>query len=785
MILALLFAALIRAGTSPAPTAIPGVAPERLDWIDRAVADAIAQKDLPGAVVLVGRGDETMFRRAYGHRALQPAAEPMTPDTVFDVASLTKPVATATSVMILVEEGKLRLADLVIRHLPEFGAPDSDRAKVTIEQLLTHRAGFVPDDPLDLYTGSPEEIFARKYTQPLEALPGSRFRYSDVGYEVLAEVVRRVSGKSLDAFAAERIFRPLGMKETHFRPVGRRDFPVPASRIAPMDRRGETWIRGEVHDPRAFALGGVAGHAGLFSTADDLARYCRMILDGGRLGDARILSPLGVEAMTRPRYYGEESLRALGWDVASAFSSNRGDLFPPGSFGHTGFTGTSLWIDPASRAYVVFLSNHLHPDGKGDVKPLRGVVATLAAAALPDDARPAARTLAQKVPIVREVKTGLDVLAEEGFKPIAGRRIGLVTNATGKARDGRTTVQVLRSEAARKAGVQLTLLFAPEHGLSANADGAFGDAIDPASGIRVRSLYGEQRRPRPEDLARVEAVVFDIQDVGTRFYTYLTTLGYVLEEAAKARVPVIVLDRPNPINGVDVEGPLADPDSYSFTAYHSIPVRTGMTIGELARLFNAERKIGADLTVVPLRGWARNLWYDETGLEWVDPSPNMRSPTAATLYPGVALLEATNVSVGRGTDTPFEVLGAPWLDGARLARVLTARNLPGVRFTPIRFTPSAAVHSGASCGGVRFTVVDREALRPVALGIELAVALRDLHPAEWDRKNFNRLMVHRESAGRLDKGEPPERIVAGWAEALREFFRIREKHLLYPAGRAP
>lgn len=769
MILALLFALL---------------APERLDRIDRVVREAIARKELPGAVVLVGRGDATPFRRAYGQRALEPRAEPMTPDTVFDVASLTKPVATATSVMILVEEGRLRLADPVIRHLPEFGAPETDRAKVTIEQLLTHRAGFVADDPLDLYTGSPEEIFARKYRQPLEAPPGSRFRYSDVGYEVLGEVVRRVSGKTLDAFASERIFKPLGMKDTHFRPLGVREFPIPPARIAPTDRREDRWLRGEVHDPRAFALGGVAGHAGLFSTADDLARYCRMILAGGKLGNARILSPLGVEAMTRPRYYGDDSLRALGWDVASAYSSNRGDLFPPGSIGHTGFTGTSIWIDPASRTFVVFLSNRLHPDGKGDVTPLRGIVANLAAAAIVDDVRPAARKLAAKVPILRDVRTGLDVLIEDGFRPLAGKKIGLVTNVTGKSRDGRTTVQVLRSEAARKAGVELTLLFAPEHGLEAKLEGALADAMDPASGIRVRSLYGEgaDRRPRPEDLARVQAVVFDIQDVGVRFYTYLTTLGYLLEEAAKAKVPVVVLDRPNPINGVDVEGPLADADSYSFTAYHAIPVRTGMTIGELARLFNAERKIGADLTVVPMRGWSRDLWYDETGLEWVNPSPNMRSLTAATLYPGVGLLEMTNVSVGRGTDTPFEILGAPWMDGPKLARVLTARNIPGVRFTPIRFTPTAAVHSGQSCGGIRFTVVDREALRPVTLGIELALALRDLHPADWDRKNLNRLLVNRAAADRLEKGEPADRIVASWAEASKEFSQIRTKYLLYPAA---
>jgi uncharacterized protein YbbC (DUF1343 family) len=780
----LLFAAALIAAVATGPAATPpeqaGMSAERLDRIGAAVEDAISRGDLPGAVVLVGRGDAVVFRKAYGHRALEPEREAMTPDTVFDVASLTKPVATAAGVMILVEEGKLRLSDPVLRHLPEFGAPDSDRAKVTVEQLLTHRAGFPPDDPLELYTGSPEEIFARKYKQPLEAPPGARLRYSDVGYEVLGELIRRVSGKPLDSFAEQRIFRPLGMADTHFRPGAGGPFAIPAARIAPTEREGGRWLRGEVHDPRARAVGGVAGHAGLFSTADDLARYCRMILAGGVLGGARVLSPLGVDALTRPRFYGDEGVRALGWDIASPFSSNRGDLFPPGSFGHTGFTGTSLWLDPASKVFVVFLSNRLHPDGKGDVTPLRGIVATLAAASVLDDVRPAARRLAAEVPILPAVKAGIDVLAEDGFRAIAGKRIGLVTNTTGRTRDGRSNLELLRSEAAKKAGVQLALLFAPEHGIGADREGNVADRLDPASGIRVRSLYGESRRPRPEDLSGLGAVLFDVQDVGARFYTYLTTLGYLLEEAAKAGVPVVVLDRPNPINGLAFEGPLADPDSLSFTAYHSIPVRTGMTVGELAQLFNAERRIGAKLTVIPLRGWSRDLWFDETGLPWVNPSPNMRSLTAASLYPGVALLETTNVSVGRGTDTPFEVLGAPWMDGVRLARVLAARQLPGVRFTPTEFTPSGEPLAGKRCGGVRITVVDRDALRPVALGIEIAAALRDLHPTEWDRKNFNRLLADRGSWDRLEKGETAASIVASWRGELESFARTRQKYLLYP-----
>jgi uncharacterized protein YbbC (DUF1343 family) len=839
----------------------PGLSAERLSRIDGAVQEAIGRRELPGAVVLVGRGNRILHRRAYGHRALLPAREPMTVDTIFDVASLTKVLATAPAILILVEQGKLSLSDPVVRHLPEFAPKGGEREKVTVEHLLTHRAGLPPDDPLELYAGTPAEIFARKYREPLEAPPGARFIYSDVGYEVLGELVRRVSGEPLDRFAERHIFRPLGMRDTGFRPLdwaphpgplpgssvipraeGPRDLQTPGgkspderqrdesdqiprfarddsegrplpggeggsswrqfaphpgplprgegegsggasrrdvSRMAPTEQRDGRWMRGEVHDPRAWALGGVAGHAGLFSTAEDLARFCRMVLSGGRLGAARILSPLSVEAMARPRFYGDGDIRALGFDIATRFSRNRGDLFPVGSFGHTGFTGTSIWIDPASQTFVVFLSNRVHPDGKGDVTRLRGIVATLAASAVGDGVRKQADRLESRVPRARQVLTGLDVLLAENFRPVAGKRIGLLTNPTGLARGGRSTIEAFLSAEAKEAGVELVRLFSPEHGLRADQDASVPDATDAATGLPIVSLYGDRRRPRPEDLAGLDAVVFDIQDVGARFYTYLTTLGYLLEEAARAKARVVVLDRPNPVNGAEVEGPLADPDRLSFTAYHRIPVRTGMTIGELARLFNSERRIGADLEVVPMRGWSRELWYDETGLEWINPSPNQRSLEGATLYPGIALFEFTNLSVGRGTDTPFQLIGAPWLDGSRLARVLSARQIPGVRFTPIHFTPSSSSFAGEPSGGVRFTVTDRDALRPVSLAMEIAVALRDLHPVDWDRSRFNALLANAQAIELLESGATADRIAASWQKELEDFRERRARYLLY------
>ena len=754
-----------------------GLAAERLARIDGVVSESIAKHELPGAVVLAGHRGKVVFRKAYGNRAVEPFAEPMTVDTVFDIASLTKTVATATSVMILVEEGKLLLSDPVVRHIPEFAPAGGDRAKVTIEHLLTHRAGFPPDDSLALYAGTPEEIFARKYQEPLKSAPGSQFVYSDAGYEVLGEIVRRVSGERLDRFAEDHIFRPLGMKDTTFLPLSRR---IPASRIAPTERRGDHWMRGEVHDPRAYALGGVAGHAGLFSTATDLARFCQMILDGGKLARARILSPSGVEAMTRPRFYGDGDVRGLGWDIATAYSKNRGDLFPVGSFGHTGFTGTSFWIDPASESFVVFLSNRVHPDGKGDVLRLRAVVSTIVAAAAMDDSRPRARALAARVPRPsREVAAGIDVLAAEGFRLLAGKRIGLVTNATGRARDGRSTIDVLVSPEAKKAGVTVVRLFSPEHGLRTDADAGVPDQRDQGTGLPVISLYGERRRPASAELADLDALVLDIQDVGARFYTYITTGGYLVEEAAKAKIPLVVLDRPDPVGGTVVEGPLADSDKLSFTAYHAVPVRYGMTPGEMALLVNGEKELGADVRVVKMRGWSRDLWYDETGLEWINPSPNMRSLGAAALYPGVGLLETTNLSVGRGTDTPFEVVGAPWLDGRRLAEVLNARAIAGVRFSPVHFTPSASVFAGERCGGIRLDIVDREALRSVSLGIEIAVALRDLYPADWDRKGFLALLANGDAFRRLERGETAASIIASWQRDLEALETRRAKYLVY------
>lgn len=792
-----LIAALTYAQSAPESVGMRGA---QLAFIDDAVNAEISKGQLPGAVVLVGRQGQIVWRKAYGNRALEPAREAMTSDTIFDLASLTKVVATATSVMLLVERGKVRLGDPVSRYIPEFGA--AGKRTITVEQLLTHRSGLIPDNEIRDYESGPTKALENIWNLTPIAEVGTHFIYSDVNYIVLGELVRRLSGEPLDRFAAQNIFAPLGMNHTGFRPA-----ESLRARTAPTEKRGgastvpstgersggaEHWMRGEVHDPRSYLLGGVAGHAGLFSTADDLAKFCQMMLNRGEYRGVRILSPLGVSRMTEARASGGNATdgqsRGLGWDVATNFSSNRGDLFPIGSFGHTGFTGTSLWIDPASETFVVFLSNRVHPrlDPKqpADVGSLRGRVASIVAASIvtPPFASPPALRVTQPQPAAvarrSSINTlnGIDVLERDNFALLRGKRVGLITNHTGRDRMGRSTIDLL-FEAPE---VKLVALFSPEHGIRGLLDQEkIASSIDEKTKLPIHSLYGETRQPTPEMLTGLDVLVYDIQDVGVRYYTYISTLGLALEAAAKQKIKFVVLDRVNPINGVDVEGPIADADKLSFIAYHRLPVRHGMTVGELAQLFNTERGIGGDLEVVRLADWNREAWFDETGLTWINPSPNMRSLTEATLYPGIGLLETTNVSVGRGTDTPFEVVGAPWIDGVKLAGALNAKQLPGVRFVPVRFTPRSSVHEGKECGGVNVVITDRSVFEPVSTGIEVGSRLLALFPKDFAVERFIRLLVNQRTFEAFKKGSEGRALRQAWEDDLAQFRGVRRKYLLY------
>jgi len=739
----------------------------RLREIDRTIETAIAEHKLPGGVFHLERGG-SVYEKAYGNRALVPAVEPMTDDTIFDAASLTKVVATTPSIWLLIECGKIELDAPVSRYIPEFHGGWRD--EITIRHLLTHTSGLRPDLDLSTPWSGYDTAIRMAIAEEPRQRPGYTFRYSDINFELLGEIVKRVSGDDLDVFAKREIFEPLGMVDSGFRPADKK-------RIAPTEQTPEGMLRGVVHDPTARRMGGVAGHAGLFTTVHDLTLYCRMLLRGG----APILKTQTVNMLTAVATPPNVAVRrAGGFDIDSSFSRPRGEIFPLGSYGHTGFTGGMMWIDPFSKTFYVFLSNRVHPNGTGDVLRLQVALGTLAAEA----ARVPVETPAGALPVrpggqVRftfggpDTNDGIDHLEAEHYEPLRGMRVGLITNHTGIDRAWNPTIDLLRSAP----GVTLVALFSPEHGIRGTVDSKIADTVDTVSGLPVYSLYGDTRKPKPEQLAGLDALVFDIQDVGTRFYTYIATMGLAMEAAAAAHVRFVVLDRVDPIGGADVEGPLLHGEE-SFIAWHSLPIRHGMTVGELARMFNAERHIGADLTVIPLARWRRELWMDEAGLPWINTSPNMRSVFQAGLYPGIGILESA-VSVGRGTETPFEIAGAPYIDGAALARELTAMSLPGIRFEATSFTPSSSVFAKQQCGGVRMTITDRRTLRPVAMGIAIALVLHRLYPNDFALDKIAPLLRDPATLEAIRSGKPLAEIVSMWREDEAAFALRRAKYFLY------
>jgi uncharacterized protein YbbC (DUF1343 family)/CubicO group peptidase (beta-lactamase class C family) len=762
---------------------------ERFAPVDAVVKNAILQGLTPGAVVIVGHHGKVVYRKAFGSRSLEPTVEPMTVDTIFDMASLTKVLATTSSVMRLVQLGQIKLNDPVAKYIPDFA--QNGKEDVTIRQLLTHYSGLRADLSMKPSWTGTQEAYRLANSEKLINPPGSTFVYSDINFIVLGELVQKVSGLTLNTYAESFVFSPLGMTTTRYLP--------PQSwflRIAPTqkDEPSGLMLRGVVHDPTARAMGGVAGHAGVFSTADDTARFAQALLNGG----APVWSRMIVEKMTTPQQPPNLTvLRGLGWDLDSPFSSNRGELLPMGSYGHTGFTGTSLWIDPTTDTYIVLLTNAVHLK-HGNVIALRTEVATAVTAALQLDIADS-----QKVRLARitgynevaagsrrivarngDVKTGIDQLEERNFEAlkvagVAKPRVGLVTNQTGVDSQGRRTIDVL----ARAPQVQLTTIFSPEHGVQGTADTTdIANSKDGATGIPIYNVYGDsdaKRRPRPESIRSLDVLVFDMQDAGARFYTYETTLGYFLEAAAKAGKPIVVLDRPNPVNGAYVQGAVSDAGQESFVNYHNVAVRHGMTIGELAKLYNAERRINANLTVIPMKGWMRGDWFDSTGLEWINPSPNLRNLEQAILYPGVALIEGTNVSVGRGTDTPFQVIGAPWINPRQLAAYLNTRVIAGVRFVPASFTPALGAYASQQCGGAQIVLTNRETLDAPELGIELAAALHKLYPQQFEVEKMNTLLANQAALDGLKSGEDPRRIAEDWRDGLDRFLLVRAKYLIY------
>jgi uncharacterized protein YbbC (DUF1343 family) len=743
-----------------------GFRADRFHRISHLVEQAIAEGKMPGCVICFGREGKIAYLEAFGHKSIRPEPVEMTVDTIFDMASITKPVATGTSIMKLVEEGRLRLGSKVIDFFPEFASNGKD--SITVQDLLIHQSGLIPDNPLKDYLDGPELAWQRICDLTLVAPVGSAFKYSDVNFIVLAKLVERITGMNIHQYSQRDLFQPLGMTETGYLPG-----ELLRARTAPTEQRNGNWIQGEVHDPRAYELGGIAGHAGLFSTAEDLALYASMMLGQGTLQrgnqpPVKVLSPQTVSLMTRG-YQVSSGQRGLSWDRRTGYSSNRGDLLSDLAFGHGGFTGTVLWIDPGQDLFFIFLSNRLHPDGKGLVNPLAGQIANVVASSLQSPQLSWPDTSSA-------VLTGFDVLHRDGYRQLHGRKVGLITNHTGRNAEGESIVQLLHA----RSDVDLKVLFSPEHGFEGKLDiSKIDDAQEENTGLKIYSLYGQTRRPTEQMCQSIDTLVFDIQDIGTRFYTYISTMGEAMIAASEFGKRFVVLDRPNPIGGLQVAGPMLDPGSESFVAFHRLPVRHGMTAGEIALLLKAELKLSCDLEVMACQGWSREQWYDSTNLLWTNPSPNMRNLNQALLYPGVGLLETTNLSVGRGTDTPFEMIGAPWVDARQWAAALNALGVPGVRFVPVEFTPSSSKFEEQLCHGVQILITDRQAVEPMRLGFGLAFTLRKLCPDDWETKNLNRLLGNQDCYQAILQAADLEECLELSHKGVEEFLRRRENFLLY------
>ena len=483
--------------------------------VDSIVEKSVAEGNIPGAVLIVGHNGKVVHRKAFGSRSLEPAREPMTADTIFDLASLTKCIATATSVMKLVEDGRIRLSDSVATYLPEFG--QNGKKDITIRDLLTHYSGLPPDLDLKVAWSGREAAYQMAMREKPTNPPGSQFVYSDINFETLGFMVEKITGEPLDEFAADHIFRPLRMKDTRFLPPKQWE-----ARIAPtqFDEQGHI-LRGTVHDPTARRMGGVAGHAGLFSTGDDLALFAEDFLSG-----FTVLSRSAIAKMTSPQQPPNgTALRGLGWDIESPWSANRGEFLPVGSYGHTGFTGTSLWIDPVTDTYIILLTNAVHPHGGKSTVSLRCKVATAVVQALAltvseqDKLRAAEITgYNELMPAARrigfrngDVKTGIDVLETHAFRELHADashpvRVGLVTNQTGIDSHGERTADVL----AHAPGVKLTAIFSPEHGIAGKLDTSeVGNSKDEPTGVPIYSVYGDsdaKRRPSKYDWAGSDCV---------------------------------------------------------------------------------------------------------------------------------------------------------------------------------------------------------------------------------------------------------------------------------------
>jgi len=722
------------------------------ETLRQALVQAVNEAKAPGGVAYVGVRDGVSYHGAHGARELVPRRRRAETSTVYDVASLTKVLATTTAVLKLRDAGVLDLDQPVaeIVPIPAF-------SRFTIRHLLTHTAGLPPGNLYYAQVGSIDELLMRYAGRELEAPPGTRRRYSDVGFMILGKVVELAGRDAFDALCAKRIFRPLGMKHTMFNPPAAIRRQCAATEQCPWRK---AVVIGAVHDEHAYAVGGVAGHAGLFSTAGDIARFCRALLEG------KVHPEATLREMTRLGQVAAYPWQGLGWLLDPWASAPDGYLPARTAFGHAGWTGTSVWMDYETGLFAILLGNTCHPSRAGRDND------TFRRAFYDGVAR-------VRYPRSFNTHTGLDRLAFEHFRALRGKRVALLTNDAAVDELGRPAAEVLR----RSGELDLHILYTPEHGLRRQAEA--GEKVASERGpIPVISLFGARRRPSKDELDEVEVFVVDLPDVGSRYYTYIATMKECMAACAERGKTMLILDRPNPLGGVVLEGPVAKRTSAGVCCA-PVPVRHGMTLGEMA-LFFRRRYFGRKrfaLLISEVDNWRRDLLFRDCALPWVAPSPNMPWPETALLYAGTCLFEGTNLNEGRGTATPFHVVGAPWLDAEAVVAAVTPEECPGCSLEATRYTPRSIPGKAASprfrdteCGGVRITVEDPYAVRAFTTAVALLGAIRRIHRArfEWT-PSFDVLAGSSDLRERIEAGDGALEIVAGYARALEAFDKTRPK----------
>lgn len=721
--------------------------------IENALHRALEETGAPGAVLYIGSSDRTLLHVAQGLRQRVPVRKPARRDTLYDLASVTKVIATTTAIMKLRDAGDLQLD----RSVADFVPIEAFRS-MTLRHLLTHTAGLVPVERYYETMRSLEEMLQRYAIEGIKRPPGEMHDYSDVGFMLLGKVVEVVSGQSLDRFCAQEIFEPLGMQRTAFRPPESWKDNCAATEDDPW--RGRLLV-GEVHDENASAVGGVSGQAGLFSTADDLAIYCRAFMNG------TVLPESTVNEMT---HFGQLPLypwQGLGWTLDPWSSKAAGFLPSRTAAGHVGWTGTSVWIDRAKDLFVILLSNTCHPNRlRRDNVALRRIVHL---------------AVAEEYYDTTNTHTGLDRLVRENFRAIERRRIALLTNHAAIDCLDRHVLDLLPMYK----DYRLVRIYSPEHGLRGRAEA--GESVPSEDGpVPMTSLYGDQKEPTPEELNNVDLLVVDLQDVGARYYTYMATMKRCIEACAQVEVPVLILDRPNPLGGDVIEGPIATRTD-SLVSCSAIPARHGMTMGELGTWFaeNDLAELRPDLDVLYLDSWQPRRPFGECSLSWIPPSPNIPDPETALLYAGMCLFEGVNVNEGRGTETPFRVVGAPWIDPDSVLRNIPSRTKDGLRLAAIEYTPRSIPgkaanpkHQDEVCRGIRITVEDFASVRSFTTAVAIIIAIREAHPDQfaWDSAEWFDLLAGG-PALRLDieEGRDVRTLERKWNGALEDFDAKRPR----------